>query len=45
MIHKCANHGRRVCVWCIVQSIAFPVEHLMWEKAPILSALTHALGL
>lgn len=39
--HKC----RRLCVWCLLQTVGFPIEHLMWEKAPLLSSLTHVLGL
>lgn len=45
MLHRCTHHGRRVCVWCFMQTIAFPIEHLAWEKAPILSQITHVLGL
>lgn len=44
-MRHCANHGRRLCVWCLVQTLAFPVEHLAWEKAPMLSSVTHLLGL
>lgn len=45
MIHNCVKHGRAVCVWCIAQSMAFPVEHFLWERAPLLSTITRALGL
>lgn len=41
----CAKHGRRFCLWCVAQSAAFPVEHLVWERAPVLSAVTRWLGL
>lgn len=41
------RHGRarRLCVWCVLQSLAFPVEHFVWEKAPGLRAITVLLGL
>lgn len=40
-VHKC----RRVCVWCVMQSLAFPIEHVIWERLPGLSFITtHVLG-
>ncbi len=44
-MRRCATHGRRVCWWCMLQTLAFPVEHLAWEKLPVLRLVTHALGL
>ena len=42
---RCVKHGRRVCVWCLMTTFSFPVEHLIWERAPVFAALTKALGL
>lgn len=39
------NHTRRICFWCITQTLGFPLEHLAWEKLPVLSSVTHLLGL
>jgi hypothetical protein len=41
----CAKHGKRFCFWCFAQSAAFPLEHLVWEKAPGFRLVTHFLGL
>jgi len=41
----CTKHGRRACVWCVLTTLSFPVEHLAWERLPILSGLTAWLGL
>ena len=45
MIHRCKTHGSRLCWFCLTQSMVFPVEHFLWEKAPILSGITKTLGL
>lgn len=39
--HRC----RKVCLRCALFTIGFPVEHLMWEKLPVLRQLTVLLGL
>jgi hypothetical protein len=46
MIHKC-RHGSvaLLCTWCMKQSLIFPVEHLLWERAPLFRTLTHLIGL
>ena len=44
MIRRCTHGSRRICAWCFMQSLAFPIEHVLWERAPILSAITRALG-
>lgn len=44
-MHRCSKHSRAFCWFCITQTIGFPIEHLMWEKAPILSSITHIIGL
>lgn len=39
--HKC----RRLCVWCFIQTLGFPLEHLLWERAPGFAWVTaHILG-
>lgn len=45
MIHSCKEHGRKWCFRCIAFTIGFPVEHVIWEKFPVFSSITHALGL
>lgn len=42
---RCAKHGHRVCVWCVLNTVGFPMEHLLWEKAPGFVSITHLLGL
>ena len=42
---RCKNHSKRVCVWCITTTMSFPLEHLIWEKAPVLRSVTALLGL
>lgn len=44
-MNRCAKHGRRLCVWCVVQSAAFPLEHLAWERLWPLTLVTKVLGL
>jgi hypothetical protein len=44
-MNLCAKHGRRVCVWCVVTTLSFPVEHAVWEKMPLFRTVTVALGL
>jgi hypothetical protein len=39
--HKC----RRICVWCIANSVAFPLEHAIWEKVPVLNLVPQLLGI
>lgn len=46
MVRRCKTHGKRICIFCVVQSLAFPVEHLAWERAPGLAWVTvHILGI
>lgn len=44
--HKCRHSAPgKVCAWCFLQSIAFPVEHFVWERLPGLSWITaHVLS-
>ena len=42
---RCKHHNRRLCLWCISTTLSFPVEHLMWERMPILSGIARAMGL
>jgi hypothetical protein len=30
---------------CVGITLSFPLEHVVWEKAPLLSSLTHLMGL
>lgn len=41
---RCACHGRRFCVWALLSTATFPLEHVLWERGP-LAAVTHLLGL
>lgn len=41
----CHAHGRRLCKWCIVTTLSFPVEHAIWEKLPLFRTVTAILGL
>lgn len=43
--HSCKKHGNRVCLWCIANTVGFPIEHFVWEKAPVFSSVTKLLGL
>jgi hypothetical protein len=45
MLHKCKLHGKKWCWRCVGITLGFPVEHLLWEKVPVFSAITQALGL
>lgn len=45
MLGRCKCHGRRACIFCFVQTITFPLEHVVWEKLPGFATITHALGL
>jgi hypothetical protein len=42
---RCHNHGRRFCLWCIGATLAFPIEHFIWERLPVFRAVSHAMGL
>lgn len=44
-MRHCRAHSRRLCLRCIAFTAGFPIEHLLWEKAPGFVLLTHALGL
>jgi len=44
-MHKCHKHGRKICTWCILTTISFPLEHFAWEKLPLLRNVTVLLGL
>jgi hypothetical protein len=40
----CTKHGK-ICFRCVLFTLGFPVEHVIWEKAPVFSLVTKALGL
>ena len=42
---KCWHGRRRLCLRCLAFTVGFPVEHMLWEKAPGFVLLTHTLGL
>lgn len=44
-MHRCKTHGRRVCIWCVATTASFPLEHFIWERAPVLRGVTALLGL
>lgn len=36
----------KFCLWCMLQSVAFPLEHFIWERLPGFSWVTiHVLGI
>lgn len=45
MLHKCKTHSRVWCMRCVGITLGFPLEHVLWEKAPVLSSITHLMGL
>ena len=44
MLRKCRKHGHTLCVACVLQTIAFPVEHLVWMKLPLFRSVFTLLG-
>jgi hypothetical protein len=42
---SCRNHGRRACLWCAGTTLAFPLEHAIWEKMPLFRHAATILGL
>jgi hypothetical protein len=38
-------HGRRLCGWCLATTCSFPLEHWLWERAPVLRQLASVMGL
>jgi hypothetical protein len=42
---NCKHQGRRLCIWCIVTTASFPIEHFVWEKLPLFRQATVILGL
>jgi hypothetical protein len=44
-VKQCKTHSRRFCWFCIGTTLGFPIEHLIWERAPLFATLSHALGL
>ena len=42
---RCHTHAKRLCWRCFLLTAGFPVEHLLWEKVPGFTIITHALGL
>lgn len=44
-LHSCKAHGKTFCFRCLLVTIGFPIEHFIWEKAPILRNVTVMLGL
>jgi hypothetical protein len=45
MFCKCKEHSKRFCTTCILATVAFPIEHLIWTKAPILRNFAGVFGL
>lgn len=41
---RCKCHGKRFCVWAIVQTLAFPLEHKVWHM-PGLRSVATAMGI
>lgn len=31
-MNRCAKHGKRLCIACGLQTVLFPIEHLVWAK-------------
>lgn len=36
---------RGFCLRCIVFTLGFPVEHLIWEKMPVFRTVSQMIGL
>jgi hypothetical protein len=45
IIHKCKCHARRFCWSCIGFTVGFPLEHIIWEKAPLFRLVPPLLGI
>lgn len=43
--HRHHSRFTVMCWRCWWFTISFPIEHFLWEKAPVLRGLTRALGL
>ena len=43
--HFVFHRGRVFLAWLVAQTAAFPLEHWLWEKAPVLREVTAWLGL
>jgi len=44
-LHSCKEHSKKWCFRCLIITAGFPLEHFLWEKAPILKSVTKFLGL
>jgi hypothetical protein len=42
---RCHRHGKRWCWRCFWLTVSFPLEHFIWEKVPVFSAIPPLLGL
>jgi hypothetical protein len=45
MKHQHTGRCRTLCIRCLLFTAGFPVEHYIWERAPLFRTVTHALGL
>lgn len=45
MLCKCKAHGKRICSTCFWTMVFWPVEHFLWEKAPVLRSISHLMGI
>jgi hypothetical protein len=45
MFKRCKTHSRTLCTRCVWITLSFPIEHLIWERAPMFASVTHILGL
>jgi hypothetical protein len=34
-MHRCKAHGKRWCTTCVLATLAFPIEHVIWERSPL----------
>lgn len=44
MMGRCKQHGLRWCNRCFWITVSFPLEHVVWERLPVFSAITRLLG-
>lgn len=44
-MYKCRVHGKRACIWCVLTTFSFPLEHFVWERIIPFVFITRALGL
>jgi hypothetical protein len=36
---------KAICVWCVLNTVGFPVEHMVWDRAPLFRLIPPLLGI